>query len=221
MDDIRKVENSPLFAGLDRETRRALGRAAVIRRTPAGSALFRAGAPARGLVLILDGTVRVVGERQGRQHLVHEGGPGDTLGEVPLFAGGGYPATAIARTDCLYAVFLPEALRSVMQRDAGLAWLLLGRLAARVRHLVSRLERNTAWSVESRLAEVLLARQAAAGAGAFTLGPGQAAMAEELGTVREVVVRALAEFREAGLIARERRGWYRVSDPAGLRRRVM
>jgi CRP/FNR family transcriptional regulator len=221
MDDGRKVEDSPLFAELDRETRRALGRAAVIRRAPAGSALFRAGAPARGLVLILEGTVRVVGERQGRQHLVHESGPGETLGEVPLFAGGGYPATAVARTDCLCAVFPPEALGSVMRRDNALAWLLLGRLARRVRHLVSRLERNTAWSVQSRLAEVLLARHAAAGTGAFTLGTGQATLAEELGTVREVVVRTLAEFREAGLIARERRGWYRVTNPAGLHRRVM
>jgi len=108
-----------------------------------------------------------------------------------------------------------------MRRDNALAWLLLGRLARRVRHLVSRLERNTAWSVQSRLAEVLLARHAAAGTGAFTLGTGQATLAEELGTVREVVVRTLAEFREAGLIARERRGWYRVTNPAGLHRRVM
>jgi CRP-like cAMP-binding protein len=221
MDDGRKVEDSPLFALLDRETRHALGRAAVIRRAPAGSALFRAGAPARGLVLLLEGTVRVVGARQGRQHLVHEAGPGETLGEVPLFAGGGYPATAIARTDCLYAVFPPEVLGSIMRRDTALAWLLLGRLARRVRHLVSRLERNTAWSVESRLAEVLLARQSAAGHDSFTLETGQAALAEELGTVREVVVRTLAEFCRAGLLSRERRGWYRVSDAEGLRRRVM
>jgi CRP/FNR family transcriptional regulator, dissimilatory nitrate respiration regulator len=221
MDDGRKVEDSPLFAQLDRETRRALGRAAVIRRAPAGAALFRAGAPARGLVLVLEGTVRVVGARQGRQHLVHESGPGETLGEVPLFAGGGYPATAIARTACLYAVFPPEVLGGIMRRDTAVAWLLLARLARRVRHLVSRLERNTAWSVESRLAEVLLARQAAAGGDSFTLETGQAALAEELGTVREVVVRTLAEFCRAGLLGRERRGWYRVCDAEGLRRRVM
>lgn len=221
MDDARMVEDSPLFAGLDRETRRALAGAAVIRRAPVGSTLFRAGAPARGLVLILAGTVRVIGRRQGRQHLVHEGGPGETLGEVPLFAGGGYPATAIAHSDCLYAVFPPDALAGVFRRDAGLAWLLLGRLACRVRDLVSRLERNTTWSVESRLAEVLLARQRAAGNGPFTLGAGQAALAEELGTVREVVVRALAGFCRAGLLARERRGWYRVRDAEALHLRVM
>lgn len=163
MKESGTVEDSPLFSGLAPETRRALGRAAVVRSAPAGTTLFSAGTPARGLILILRGTVRVVGERQGRQHLVHQSGPGETLGEVPLFAGGGYPATAIAHADCSYAIFPPEALAGVVQRDAQVALLLLGRLARRVRDLVSRLERNTAWSVESRLAEILLTRQLEAG----------------------------------------------------------
>jgi CRP/FNR family transcriptional regulator, dissimilatory nitrate respiration regulator len=221
MKDLYMVENSPLFSGLAAETRRALGRAAVIRQAPAGTTLFSAGTPARGLILILSGTVRVVGERQGRQHLVHQSGPGETLGEVPLFAGGGYPATAIAHADCSFAVFPPEALAGVVQRDAQVAWLLLGRLARRVRDLVSRLERNTAWSVESRLAEILLNCQLQAGAGSFRLGLPQAALAEEIGTVREVVVRTLASFCRQGLLDRERRGWYRVRDVEQLRRLVM
>jgi CRP/FNR family transcriptional regulator len=221
MKDLNRVEDSPLFAILAPETRQALGRAAVVRSAPAGTALFSVGAPARGLMLILSGTVRVMGERQGRQHLVHQSGPGESLGEVPLFAGGGYPATAIAHTDCSYAVFPPEALAGVIQRDAQVAWLLLGRLARRVRDLVSRLERNTVWSVESRLAEILLNRQLEAGSGPFTLGAPQAALAEEIGTVREVVVRTLAAFCRQGLLRRERRGWYRVRDAERLGRRVM
>jgi len=221
MSEAHAVEESPLFAGLGEETRRALGRAAVIRSARAGAVLFRAGATARGLVLILQGVVRVMSQREGRQHLVHESGPGETLGEVPLFAGGGYPATAIARTDCSYAVFPADSLAGVMQRDSRLAWLLLGRLARRVRDLVSRLERNTAWSVESRLAEILLNRQLEGGTGPFTLGASQAALAEEIGTVREVVVRTLASFCRQGLLKRERRGWYRIRDAEKLRHLVM
>lgn len=140
---------------------------------------------------------------------------------MPLFAGGGYPATAIARTDCSYAVFPPDALAGVMRRDAQVAWLLLARLARRVRDLVSRLERNTAWSVESRLAEILLNRQHEGGMGPFTLGTSQAALAEEIGTVREVVVRTLASFCRQGLLKRERRGWYRVRNAEKLRHLVM
>lgn len=189
----------------------------MIRRTAAGASLFRAGNPVRGLILLLEGTVRVVSERQGRQHLVHESGPGETLGEVPLFAGGGYPATALAQTDCVYAVFLPETISEMMKRDPNLAWILLQRLARRVRELVARLERNTAWSVEGRLSEILLTHHLAAAGGAFRLGVRQAQLAEELGTVREVLVRTLARFCRDRLISRERRGWYQVRDAEGLR----
>jgi CRP/FNR family transcriptional regulator len=219
--DRPALEESELFRDLALETRRDLARGAVVREAQPGAALFRAGAPVRGLILILAGTVRVVNERQGRQHLVHESGPGETLGEVPLFAGGGYPATAVAQTPCLYAVLAPEVLRHAMRRDPAIAWLLLGRLAGRVRHLVALLERNTAWSVESRLAEVLLRRQEAAGSASFGLGMTQQALAEELGTVREVLVRTLAAFCRAGLVRRESRGLYRVVDTTALRKLVV
>lgn len=208
------MPDSP-FAVLSQSTQHALNQAAIIRQAPAGSTLFQAGSPVRGLILLLEGKVRVVSERQGRQHLVHESGPGDTLGEVPLFAGGGYPASAIAQSDCVYAVFLPEAISEVMKRDPAVAWVLLQRLARRVRELVARLERNTSWSVEGRLSEILLSHHAVAGGKAFKLGV-QAQLAEELGTVREVLVRTLATFCSEGLISRERRGWYRVRDPERL-----
>lgn len=215
------LAESPLFRDLAAETRLALARDAVVREVPPGAALFRAGAPVRGLIILLEGTVRVVGERQGRQHLVHESGPGETLGEVPLFAGGGYPATGLAWTRCTFAVLSAEVLSRAMRRDPALAWLLLVRLARRVRHLVGLLERNTTWSVESRVAEVLLARQEGAGQGGFTLGRTQAALAEELGTVREVLVRTLAGFCRDGVLERQGRARYRVVDAAALRARVM
>ncbi len=64
----------------------------------------------------------------------------------------------------------------------------------------------------------VLARHAAAGGGAFTLGVTQAEAAEGLGTVREVLVRALRALRDAGLVAPVARGRYCVRDAAGLRR---
>jgi CRP-like cAMP-binding protein len=89
-----------------------------------------------------------------------------------------------------------------------------------VRELVARLERNTSWSVEGRLSEILLSRHSVAAGKAFKLGVRQAQLAEELGTVREVLVRTLALFCRDGLISRERRGWYRVRDLERLRLRA-
>jgi CRP-like cAMP-binding protein len=54
----------------------------------------------------------------------------------------------------------------------------------------------------------------------FTPGGTQLQIAEELGTVREGVVRALRELRRAGLIEAAGQGRIRVADAAALRATV-
>lgn len=190
----------------------------VLRRFAAGELLWRAGTESRGLFIVLEGQVRVVRAPAGRQHVIHTEGAGATLGEVPLFAGGRYPATAIAADTTLCLVVGPDALTAAIAADPGLALLLLERLACRVRGLVERLDALAARSVRARLAGYLLARQHALPADEFTLGASQTAVAEELGTVREVVVRELRYLCDAGLLRRAGSGRFAVADMASLQR---
>ena len=176
---------------------------------------------------MLEGRIRIVRGSGGRQLVIHSGDPGSTLGEVPFFTGGRYPATAIAAepTRCL---FLPEtAVKRAIAVDPALAFFFLKRLSHRIESLVERMGRNTVSSVQTRLAHFVLQRYQAAiatgrsrsksGKGAvFSLGMTQTALGEELGTVREVVVRALRALRESGAIERVGEGKYRVLDPAIL-----
>lgn len=216
--DSRRISDIPLFSGANDAARRILAARATVRRYAAGDVLFTAGSPSRGLFVILDGRVRVLGASGDRPHVLHEEGPGGTLGEVPLFEGGGYPATAVAAaaTECL--VVARDAVAAAMRSDPSLAWVFLGRLAARVRTLAARLDRLAARSVTARLAAHLLALQASAGAQAISLGGTQAQLAEELGTVREVVVRSLRALRDGGAIRALGKGRYLVRDAAALRR---
>lgn len=210
---LDKVE---LARGLNPEARRALQHGAALRRFAAEEVLFTAGSSSRGLFVILEGSVRVLRVAADRQHVVHTEGPGGTLGEVPMFEGGPYPATAIAAEPTLCVVFTRDALRAAMTADASLAWTFLSRLSGRVRGLVQRLDGLAAHSVQARLAALILAR---AGSGtAVNLGGTQASVAEELGTVREVVVRALRELKATGAIATGGRGKLTVRDAALLRR---
>lgn len=206
-----------LFAGLAPAAHRVVG-AAPVRRFRAGETLWSAGGEARGLFVVLAGTVRVVRAPEGRQYAVHTEGPGGTLGEVPFFAGGRYPATAVAVVPTTCLVLDRATLARAVAADPELALRLMARLAARVRTLVARLDARTAATVEQRLAALLLTRHAAAGGGVFTLGATQGEAAEELGTVREVLVRALRALRQDGVIERVARGRYRVLDAGGLRR---
>jgi CRP/FNR family transcriptional regulator len=212
------VESAPLFAGLNAAAHRTLQRRAVIRSFAENEMLFAAGSPARGLFVILDGSVRVVRTRAGRQHVIHLEGPGGTLGEVPLYVGGGYPATAIAAAPTRCAVIGRETLATMMVDDPALSWRLLEALARRVRTLVERVDALATQDVASRLAAHLLARTTLVdGMHVATLEGTQTALAEELGTVREVAVRHLRALQESGVIRRLAAKRYEVLQLDALR----
>jgi CRP-like cAMP-binding protein len=189
--------------------------------------LWSAGDRAQGIALVLEGRIRIVRGSGGRQLVIHSGEPGATLGEVPFFTGGCYPATAIAAepTRCL---FLPEAaVRRAIAVDPALAFFFLKRLSHRIENLVERVDRVTVSSVQARLAHFILQRCQATIASTrsrsksgevtvFSLGMTQTALGEELGTVREVVVRALRALRESGAIERVGEGKYRVVNSSIL-----
>ena len=196
----------------------ALARSASELRAGAGDVVFRAGSAPRGWYVVLEGKVRVMRGSGARRHVVHTEGPGGTLGEVPLFAGGTHPATAVAAEPTRCALFGRRALEEAIAADPAVAFLLLRRLAGRVRGLVERLDERSARSVHDRLVEYLLARPRDARRGTLSLGMTQAALAEELGTVREVVSRELRLLQRQGLIDSLGGGRYRVPDAGALRR---
>jgi CRP/FNR family transcriptional regulator len=215
MDDAT-LRSIPLFAGLEAEALAAIRRASTIRAWPAGALLWREGQVPGGLVIVLEGRVRILRSRHGRQYVVHHEGPGGTLGEVPLFDGGRYPATAVAASRVRGLIVADSGLREAMANDASLARALLGRLASRVRGLVERLHDATFGTVRSRLAAHILARATTARAASFTLAGTQAQVAEELGTVREVVAREIASMRAAGILEAVGGGRMAVVDEGRL-----
>ncbi|HYC32063.1 MAG TPA: Crp/Fnr family transcriptional regulator, partial [Gemmatimonadales bacterium] len=127
-----------------------------------------------------------------------------------------YPATAIAAepTRCL---LIPHGvLRAIITDHPEVAFLFLRRLAERTRHLVDRLDSVVAQEVSGRLAGLILQRRRETGAEVFTLGSTQNEVAEAVGTVREVLVRALRHLRNRGVIESAGRGRLRVRDVRAL-----
>lgn len=218
MIEAETLERIPLFAALSPAARREVALRGVLRRFAPGERLWSAGTAPRGFFVVLEGEVRVVRSVGGRQHVLHVEHAGGTLGEVPLFGGGLYPATAIAARRTLCLSLGRDAIHAAVREDPELAFSLLKGLAERVRHLVERLDRASGQSVRARLAAFLLARSRRAEGRAFTLGRTQLEVAEELGTVREVVVRTLGELRREGVIGSEGRGAYSITDEEALRR---
>lgn len=210
----------PFFAAFPESALQVMADRGVERRFEGAETLFRAGDTASGLMVVLEGRVRVVRQAGGRAQVVHVEAAGGTLGEVPLFAGGGYPATAIAMEPTVCAVIARESLAAAIRSSPDAAFVLLERLARRVRELVGRVDRLSLRSVSARLAEYLLSRTSARGRAAITLGMTQQQLAEELGTVREVIVRELHALRSQGVIRAIGSGRYEVLDLAVLEARA-
>jgi CRP-like cAMP-binding protein len=208
---IDTLEKLTPFEGVPRGVVATLAQRGVIVRYPAGGVIFTEGSAPRGWYVVIDGSVRVVRGKGSRQHVIHTEGPGGTMAEVPLFAGGTHPATGIAAEPTTCALFTLKVIRAAMAESEDVSLMLLRRLALRVRSLVNRLDERSAQSVRARLMDFLNQRAATARRGAFSIGMTQLRLAEELGTVREVISRELRELRRAGIVESLGGGRYRLT----------
>ncbi len=204
------VEAYPALAGMPdalRDAAQSLQELSV----PAGTLLFEEHAPCRGFPLVLEGEVRVArGSPQGRLLELYRVGPGELcvvsasclFGQAPLVAHG----QAVAPTRLL---LLSPAVFDQWVTHPPFRRFVFGVFADRLADLMSLAEAVAFQRLDQRLAAALL------GHGPVVQTTHQA-LADELGTVREIVTRLLKRFERAGWVslARER---IDVHDAAALR----
>lgn len=199
----------------------AAGKAALLERSiersySPGEVLWIAGDKPAGLTLVVEGKVRIVRASGGRQTVIHTGEAGETLGEIPFFTESTYPATAVAAEPTRCLLITHAAFDHALKVDTGVAYALLARLSRRVEHLVERINGLSSQDVSERLARFLLERSKISLAPTFSLGMTQTELAEELGTVREVVVRSLRQLKNSGAIVSRAGGRYAVASLPAL-----
>jgi CRP/FNR family transcriptional regulator len=217
---VDRLKAVPFLASFPRSSLRVIADRSVERRFSTGDIIFRAGEPAAGLMVVLEGKVRVMRRAGDRAQIVHVEKVGGTLGEVPMFGGGNYPATAVAAEPTVCIVIARDVLMAAVKSNPESAFVLLERMAHRVRELVERLDRTALRPVSARLAEFLIGRADARGRATIAIGMTQQQLAEELGTVREVIVRELQALRAAGLVRALGSGRFEIVDAPALRQRA-
>jgi len=207
----------PELEGVSERALAQMARASVLRTYQSQTSLYRAGDNADGLYIVLSGRVVVRRETTARSQMLHTELPGGVLGEIPVFGGGAFPATATAieKTQCAH---LPIAVVDrLIGEEPSFARFALRRMARRASSLLRRIDELTATTVTSRLAAFIADRADAASGADFTLGMTQSALANELGTAREVIVRGIAALVDAGAIARTGRSRFAVRKLLTLR----
>jgi CRP/FNR family cyclic AMP-dependent transcriptional regulator len=169
---------------------------------PAGSTIYREGAPPRA-VLVVQGLLRVfMTSPDGRQVTVRYARGADVLG-IAVIVGG--PVNVAAQTVTESSLFSIDArmLTDAGRRDARVGWALAEELNRRLYDTLQQTAINTFGSVKQRVAAALLDLASAQQRPKDRLVAqvSQQELADAIGSVREVVARALREFRLAGLVA--------------------
>lgn len=206
VDDNAKplLKAVPYFQALDENVLAQVAREVMARRYGAGEIIFLEGEPDAGLHLVVEGLCKVYRLSEGgREHVLATLGPGDSCNEVPVVDGGPNPANFAAIEDSTVWVISEEALTRLRRQYPILNEMIIKNLAMRCRQLVQRVYNLSFLSVTGRLAAFLLQQsddQSELSRRQWT----QDEIAAHLGTVREMVGRALRELQQAELIAIDR-----------------
>ncbi|MBN9423065.1 MAG: transcriptional regulator [Candidatus Accumulibacter sp. 66-26] len=194
----------------------AAGRPDARLRLPAGAQLFSERDACRGFPLLLAGTVKVVKSMPaGREMLLYRVEPGGSciisssclLGHTP------YSARGIAETPLELLVLPAPLFAALVAEHAAFRDFVFHLFADRIAELMQLVEEVAFHRLDQRLAKLLLARCTPEHA---ALHATHQALAEELGSVREIVSRLLKGFAAQGLVALGREQ-ITLLDRAGLR----
>jgi CRP-like cAMP-binding protein len=203
---VAALRKTKLFGSLDEEGLSWLAARAEKQHFNSGEMLFFSGEPAAGLFVIVEGTIRAFQQNsEGREQVMHIDTAGATLGDVPVFDGGPYPASAVVQADS-EVLFLDKAVvHQFCLQNPKFALIALKLMAERVRRHAQLVDILSFHEVGQRLAILLLSVAKEADAKneecvSFRLSLSNHEIATRIGSVRDVVSRALTRLQQLGLV---------------------
>jgi CRP/FNR family transcriptional regulator len=204
------------FSTMDSSALKLVAQSAIRRVYDAGQVILLEGEPCVGLYIVESGWLKAVKiGMDGREQVLQTLGPGEVFNAISVFTDAPNQATVTALETSQVWIVRREVLLRMIDDHPALARQVVKDLAGRVIHLVRLVEDLSLRSVEARLARLLL-EQAEGEAVQRQRWATQAEMAARLGTVPDVVNRALRKLSDGGLIHVERHQ-IQILDKEGLK----
>jgi CRP/FNR family transcriptional regulator len=216
------LETTALLSSLSQPELQMLAARTVRKLFSAGELLFSEGEPCNGLHIIALGKVRIFKtSTSGREQVLALNGPGESVAEVPVFDGGPYPASAVAIEDTEIAFISRRDFNAYCLEHPEVALKVLSVVGARLRRLVGIIEELSFTTIRQRLISALLKLVQSEGRKTergieFQLPATHQELANQLGTVRELISRNLMRLQAEGLLDVDARNIV-VKDMKGLR----
>jgi len=208
----------PSFQGLSGDQLKEIKQIVVSRHSIRGELIFSEGDHGTGFYVVAAGMVKVFKVSvEGKEHIMRIVGPGESFGQVSVYAGRKFPASAqaIAKSHLL---FLPRsAFVELITHNPLLALSMLASLSMRLREFTVHVERLALKEVPGRLAAYLihLAGEQKNEQGLVSLNISKVQLSSLLGTTPETLSRILSQMADRGLIEVKKRD-IRIRDLPGL-----
>jgi CRP/FNR family transcriptional regulator, anaerobic regulatory protein len=178
---------------------------------PAGAVLFSEGQPCQGFPLVISGEVRVARQSgDGRALELYRVVPGELclVSSAGLFRSHPLSAQGVATKATELLLITPTTFRQWLA-DPSFRDLVLGLFAERMADLTGLIDAVAFQKLDQRLAGALLGR-------GQDLHLSHQTLADELGTVREIITRLLRRFEREGWLTLAREHIH-ISNSAALR----
>ena len=217
MNKKQIISSSVLFEGLPSRQLEDINNLAVEKTYQRGETIFFEGDKGIGFYMVGEGKVKIFKvSPMGKEHILHIFGEGEPFGEVPVFHGQPFPATAEALVKTTTVFFPRDRFVKLVEANPSIALNMLAVLSMRLRRFASQIESLSLKEVPARLANYLLyLSEEQGGRDEVLLDISKGQLASLLGTIPETLSRIFARMSEEGLIRVEGRNIY-LLDRKGL-----
>jgi len=196
------ISTIPLFNGLPDDQLEAIKKIAIEKQINKGEMVVSEGDEGKGFFVIVEGRVKVFKvSAEGKEQILHIFGPGQPFGEVPVFAGQRFPASAQA-IDKARVLFFPRAtIMDLITANPSLALNMLAEMSKKLRLFAMQIENLSLKEMPARLASYLIHLADEQGQEkSVTLKISKGQLASILGTIPETLSRIFAKLSGNNLI---------------------
>lgn len=202
MKKAETIKRCALFSGLPEKQIQDVMGISFEKAFGKGESVFFEGDDGNGLYIVSTGKVKVYKmSPDGKEQILHFFGPGEVFGEVPVFHGKPFPASAECLVKSQLLFFPRQKFVDLVYANPSIALNMLAFLSMRLRRFTTQIENLSLKEVPGRLASYLLFLQEEQGSRDYVeleISKGQ--LASLLGTIPETLSRIFGKMTEEGLI---------------------
>jgi CRP/FNR family transcriptional regulator, anaerobic regulatory protein len=209
----RLIELYPAFGGMPEALLDFVLRNGAVRSVPPGTVMFDENYPCQAFPMLLEGVIRVSKVApNGRELQLYRVGPGESciLSTGCLLGTAPYTARGTTETQVTAFTLPPAVFERLLSEHRPFRTYVFSLFSERITDLMQLVEAVAFQRLDQRLAALLLGK-------GRVIRTTHQALADELGSVREIVTRLLKTFAEQGLVSVGREH-IDIVDAAGLRR---